>query len=114
MTEPKFTPGPWAVHDAGRAEEGWGDAGPSVCREHPDGTCGPLIEFIGGRGRVLANAHLIAAAPLLYDALEQVTDRGCYDCIEFAYDEPGGSWYQEHDCIRALARTALRAARGET
>lgn len=63
MSEPKFTPGPW-VNNQGRIESdlehGWVN----------DGWC--LAECHGPQAEI--NAHLIAAAPELYEALDDLMD----------------------------------------
>ena len=63
MTEPKFTPGPWGNVDFALSNE--------------IGTLkNPLIAVVQSRhcdspDELRANAHLIAAAPELYEALEE-------------------------------------------
>ena len=52
MTEPKFTPGPWLVAEEAKIK-------------HPEGT---LI----AQAQYWPDAHLIAAAPELYEALEEL------------------------------------------
>jgi hypothetical protein len=66
MTERKWTPGPW---DTAR-EVNWIWVGPlswstRVCR---------VVVYDGEEVQQTANAHLIAAAPDLYEALELVLD----------------------------------------
>jgi len=59
MNEPKFTPGPWTS-----SENGTIDAG--------KGSVGDVWPFDVGREEMKSNAHLIAAAPDLYAALEEL------------------------------------------
>lgn len=79
--ETKYTNGPWVVNDV------------SVRKE--DGSLLALV-YSNGDGSMNANAHLIAAAPDLYEALDK--------CIG----------YVESDIIRRKALKALAKARGET
>ena len=65
MGEAKFTPGPWIAHRDERSEE-WSARLPRV-----KGAAGQVFmcEVAGPWDHMEANAHLIAAAPELYDAL---------------------------------------------
>lgn len=97
MSEPKWTPGPWAVET--RDKKTWvvaycGDDDPwFVC--NPELYIGP-----GKTDRAPANAHLIAAAPDLYAALDAAR-------IILAEHEP-------HPLpVLAQALAALAKARGE-
>lgn len=112
MTETKFTPGPWnlCAHLKNINEEigcscgyrgviyGPEDIGYAICQpgheyyEGEDGLTPPRYD----RMIEIANAHLIAAAPDLYEALELV------------YTQMDG-WDVGHD----EAREALAKARGE-
>ena len=104
MLKPRFTPGPWGV-SASDAD----DAGPTVAFQ-PFNGCGCCNSpWIVGETREErnANARLIAAAPDLYTALEEITldyaDR-------FDLDDPS-----TNPGIKAVieqARAALAAARG--
>ena len=87
MNNTEFTPSPWLVI---------GEIGDEY--EIAD-YYGTLIARIGVVDDT-ANAHLIAAAPDLYDALE-----GCLDSL-------GDEFILPRDCVRQ-ARTALMKARGE-
>lgn len=57
-----------------------------------------------------ANAHLIAAAPMLYEALETMIDLA-YCAMHLANRD--GAEYDIEDCLLE-AKTALKAARGES
>ena len=58
MTKPEFTPGPWKIDKC--------QCGHSACRSY-------LVSAIGSDGRCsLADAQLIAAAPDLYEALNEL------------------------------------------
>jgi hypothetical protein len=103
MIEAKFTPGPWLLTiRAGRGEE---TKDVSVAEIEPDarpyrGDIARLqscehIEGIDG-AEMAANAHLIAAAPDLYAALERIV-----------FDWDG----EPEDMV--AAENALRKARGE-
>ncbi len=88
MSEAKFTPGPWRVR--------FGNIG------HVTAENGALVakcQRLTSLCNLQANAHLIAAAPDLYEALERV--------IKIIDDSP---W-----CLKLTEeRAALAKARGET
>lgn len=102
MTERKWTPGPWEVAtEVFKTEQSnlvnWHWVGPAyswetrICR---------VVEYSNEEEMQKANAHLIAAAPDLYEALESMT---------VAYEFEYGT-----DCPQARkARAALAKARGE-
>lgn len=97
MSDVKFTPGPWEAHV--HPQKTWVGAA--------DASLGSLavadVSPIGKAGdQVVANGHLIAAAPDLYSALERAAR--WLDC----YCEPG------EVCPLHQARAALAKARGET
>jgi hypothetical protein len=113
---PQFTPGPWTIGD--RIEEA-DDGGSSVEIDAKDARWLALatvcvrmeLDPLDSRAGT-ANAHLIAAAPDLYAALERIA---AYDDVSAneqlaatgsysAFDEPGS--------VR-IARAALERARGE-
>lgn len=103
--ETKWTPGPWHVHTH-IERHGPDESFYWAISEEPDedqpcqyiSTCdGPVEMDIDG---AMANAHLIAAAPCLYGALEAL--------LEKCHAEPHG----EHE--RHVAITALAKARGES
>ena len=101
MSDAKFTPGPWAVDNRAsfcvNAERD-GAAG-GVCS-----TGGYYASWRDGEELMLenqANAHLIAAAPELYEALERMV--ADYDIGEMT-ETP----------ILDVANAALAKARGET
>lgn len=100
MAETKFTPGPWSI------EKPFDEPGtyitcanrrtsnPLVCKLHPV--------------NIDANAHLIAAAPDLYEALELILElRG----------KELGEWLltlnAKHLTLKEYAQAALAKARGE-
>lgn len=72
MSEAKFTKGPWYVHNNDVYLEVFSDKG-AICD-----TCMSGHQFDGGdctEGKFAkANAHLIAAAPEMYDALEHILE----------------------------------------
>ena len=94
----KHTPGPWGVDGAGQ-----------VCKRAENGSW-DLIAYLDESPyyhNKFANAHLIAAAPAMYEALRQayayLTEMGC-DC------EEGQSC---GDCIVCQCETALAQADGK-
>ena len=98
----QFTPGPWvAEHD--------GHGGMSV--EGADGQIG----FVSNRRAQKANAHLIAAAPLMYEALAALTKAihlrqaaVCGNDDKFTEFAVAAFWSAQDDAL-----AALRKARGE-
>lgn len=89
--QPKWTPGPWAFHKRGQRIYGGKTGGLDIAqmRINPDWE---------------ANAHLIAAAPDLYAALERALNFIANTESEMGEALPCGD----------AARTALAKARGET
>ena len=103
MSEPKFTPGPWEIeedlfdHDWAISAPKWGALARVVAEMDDDGTGKSWTKSETGE----ANAHLIAAAPDLYYALDCIlkelpTKRDWLDPV-----------------TEAMAKQALKAARGE-
>lgn len=87
MTAPAFTPGPWLVHSTNRlivkADDAFGDA--SVKGNKVEADFIPLCLLRDptdgfSEDETLANGFLIAAAPELYEALEETAEalRQCY------------------------------------
>ena len=95
--QPKWTPGPWAV-ERNKRTWGWVDVvGPSL------GVGGPTQATdltLADEVKRIAEAHLISAAPDLYEALDGLL--GLLD---------DGSLYEPQ---AYAARAALAKARGET
>ncbi len=112
--EANFTKGPWQVgfkDGSGIAEEEWERTKIVTARLVPENddlpqliACAePDMSSDGGVKEVNANAHLIAAAPDMYEALEQlVDDSECY-CSD---QRP------EFACGFCMGRQALAKARG--
>lgn len=105
MTETKFTPGPWVAVDEGRGRDrNWCVMVPEESR------FGPYIATIHNTAdHAKANAHLIAAAPELYEALEAVLDLR-------ENTSPFGGELQADRIDRTIeaASAALAKARGES
>jgi len=85
MTDKNWTPGPWSVRD-----EGFGEVVDSKGR----GVADTAVDM-------QANAHLVSAAPEMYEALE-----GLVDWLDGA---PVGEGYERAN----EARDALAKARGD-
>ncbi len=99
----KFTPGPWRMckRATGTVES---EAGRSIatCMGYSTNTDnGEHIE------ENLANSHLIAAAPDLLVALDQLADR-C-EKLNIMYPEDSGMWH----AMTLEARAAIAKAKGE-
>lgn len=115
MTEPKFTPGPWwpvySRHvDIWYVMTGRDDA--NACH-YGDRLGATISSGIGDHtekrtsGNERENAHLIAAAPDLYEALKESV--GFIESIRSTRIEI----VADRDRIARLARAALAKARGE-
>ena len=103
MSETKFTPGPWTPETQ---DETWWcktNHGVRIVSEHH---ATRFIASVEGMGYVTtANAHLIAAAPALYSALEKVAPH-----FAVLRQYIGG---EALDALERETRTALARARGE-
>lgn len=106
----KWTPGPWMVGEEKKISEIWnieilGQQGYSLVSTCYGTTTG-LADWYAGASDVKANAHLIAAAPDLYEVLELAVK---------AMEQCSG----RNECARILSehihssRLALAKARGE-
>lgn len=96
MSAPNTTPGPWRVRENARNTQEECDL--TIC-----GDIWQLADINGPQySHQIANAHLIAAAPCLYDALERLTQFVDETCA-----------YVEADPLIEAARAALSRARGE-
>lgn len=99
--QPKWTPGPWAV-ERNKRTWGWVDVvGPSL------GVGGPTQATdltLADEVKRIAEAHLIAAAPDMAEALEKALNFITNTESEMGETLPCGD----------AARTALAKARGET
>jgi hypothetical protein len=79
MSEKKYTPGPWKVSEHSDEEESAvyspnDSIGLQVCGMRPLQSCAN-VQYISLEQRE-ANAHLIAAAPELLEALEKIVKEG--------------------------------------
>ena len=99
--ETKFTPGPWTVEPVrdnngkpyATSYEAWVFVEPSVCG------------LWAKEGCTLADAHLIAAAPELYEALSEF--------VAVCDAAPPVEFINEIGRVVVKARAALKKARGE-
>ena len=104
--ENKFTPGPWKV--GYRVAYGW-DIGPSPLKWAASVNDGDILG--AGDGEGLANAHLIAAAPDMYEALKEALAT-----IEYVKEYVEGMGLSaEDDCNNAIEiiNAAIAKADGE-
>lgn len=99
MSEPKWTPGPWYCgyldkHHQRVVSSAFFEI--ATCWHHCVGSIEKEME---------ANAHLIAASPTLYGALEELTKRFRVACLSFGADQ---DFVEEavakYDAILAAAR----------
>lgn len=99
MSEPKFTPGPWHVghgHELETGMKGW-EYYPVCWSKDDENVCDIVYNK--------ADAHLIAAAPEMYNMLQSVLDECAICDPNFHY--PG-------DCdLRGQIEAVLKKARGE-
>lgn len=109
MSEPKWTKGPWAIHVI---RHHYFIGRPKSDNVKRDGLADVAVSIDGreltdeAEARVEANAHLIAAAPELYEALVAVLDARANHIVN---DDP--SWW---DDAVPKAEAALARARGES
>lgn len=102
MSEQKHTPGPWTVGDVGIyfrdgvSIMGNGEFGGAVATTTRD-------EWSGAENPAFANAHLIAAAPEMYEALKQAHELLCGRCC--------GGGHHCGECFNALAAIAKAEGR---
>ena len=78
MSEPKFTPGPWVIHECTR----YGDRSQyqeyEIWSDHCDVLVATEVRRAHNDGGY-ANVCLIAAAPDMYEALKYLADNACTD-----------------------------------
>lgn len=105
-TETKFTPGPWKVWSD---DEVYSDSGGEKLVVVPDSACGRDVygTDMVSRDESKRNAHLIAAAPDLYEALEEI-EEAARQVME------GVMSISSLDVERRKAIAALAKARGES
>ena len=102
MTNTRHTPGPWSAH--------YNNEGLTVFS--PDNVTVAYVDYDECEERpVEANAHLIAAAPAMYEALQMVSTI-LYDIADSAGDvaewNEGGQMYE----LSRVVKTALSQAEG--
>lgn len=105
MTEPKWTPGPWKVHKSRIGGDGF---------QYTEVIARTVIAKVhasrSGGDDEIDNAHLIAAAPDLYEALRMLL-QSCEQlgglCLRTT-DE-----FETREGAMDAARAALKKARGE-
>lgn len=110
MSETKFTPEPWYLTES----ETWGtksflvQAGPfhSIAEVRN----GAEDEEYGGDERMTANAHLIAAAPELFSALEKLME----DFKKTIATEYNWTQQNEQEETWLLCKKAIAKAKGES
>jgi hypothetical protein len=115
MNEVKWTPGPWYTGHHGEVSSH--ATGGSVATIHSQ------LPRKDGHDEREANAHLIAASPELYSALEGLMKVGCWmelgDSLRCIYcgavcvDTREEHQQHRDNCRFAMAKAALKKARGE-
>lgn len=101
MKEPKFTKGPWEI-----SRDSHLSIYIKVDQNKPNRTPGYLAEirrFTSDVSQITANAHLIAAAPELFEALAEIMSR-------VSNDQDAKSWWTAE---QEMCRAALAKALGE-
>lgn len=98
MSAPKFTPGRWSVSsdDKLNPERAYGITVPWIDGEERGTVVIAEVTHADSDERAKADAHLLAAAPDLYAALQKI-DANAAESVEW---------------IRRVARAALRKAEG--
>lgn len=96
MSKPKFTQGPWYVYNNGFYLEITNESGQEA----------PTISISDIHDKNMSNANLIAAAPDMYEALEDIINQAKKTKMPIPADLA--------DSIHILGERALRKARGET
>lgn len=100
MNAPQFTPGPWSVENTASQSDRW-----MVMAPHP---YSDAHKYGVARGIEHADdAHLIAAAPELYEALATILA----NYVDLLAEKDA---YPETDSNVYYSRAALAKARGET
>lgn len=92
----KYTPGPWRVGDAGATVFGPPNGSPSPA------TIARVSFAMIPSEEMVANARLIAAAPDLLDALQDLTSGNCVEALQ-----SGGLCFRDNDHSRACLVQAL-------
>ena len=99
MSETKFTPGPWFAVASTETDNFWSIKTP----------IGDIAYLTLEPNNLWGNAHLIAAAPELYEALEEFIEAYCRAGCDLTREE------RIEDRKRLIkARAALKKARGES
>lgn len=111
MSEPKWTPGKWEFLEADYIDEVYDNCLPFTIGGGPNHDDLAIIyscedaNVSVSRDEAIANAHLIAASPELYEALVYLVSES---------DDEMDEDYNPHAKPLAQARAALKSARGES
>jgi hypothetical protein len=96
MTTTQHTAGPWRVFDA--------FTDPEIVTDRPTAfETESLVQF-KGQTNVKANARLMAAAPDLLDALEELVERDRSEAAESGFTDDEMSWLEDARRIIAKAK----------
>lgn len=111
MSKEAFTPGPWHFLEAIGHDDEWSSVNPlTVCSDGNDDLASIFSDADSTvsipRVQSVANAHLIAAGPEMYEALKDLSE-----AFQARIDGTGGTNAELREL--AAAREALSKARGE-
>lgn len=95
---PKHTPGPWSINAVRNEAEKLLIVDADMCF-----VADIWQTYVNGKSRQQDNAHLIAAAPAMYEALREIV--AAVEAGEVSDYSSAGDWYTE-------ARAALAQAEG--
>lgn len=110
MNETRFTPGPWsAVNDGTATEPMMSVKAARIAGRPPRHEVALVATGDSPQEMETANAHLIAAAPTLYEALSAIIDA----CDRAGKDDDLSIVDTFTDAMEDAARAALAKARGE-
>lgn len=103
MSDPKFTAGPWDIAAWNDDSEHQGQVS-AVTQSDEERVICEFLKSESGESQT-ANAHLIAAAPEMYAALEEL--------LAWQNGPPLPTWEEKHNAAVSQAYAALAKARGE-
>lgn len=115
----KHTPGPWSIDAVRNETEKLSIVDADMCF-----VADVWQTYVNGKSRQQDNAHLIAAAPAMYEALKDligdlgdlhggsIAELQCHWCGRDYEDEEAGGLCTSDDCPGYIARQAIAQAEG--